>query len=80
MASDHAAKRHEQARAFLRAGRRDWALTVVGELLQSPAGREYALCLLAEMYPEDTVSAVPVDIALLPERPESRNIPARKPA
>lgn len=40
------------ARRFLLAGQREWALVIAGELLRSATGRELALSLLAEMYPE----------------------------
>lgn len=46
--------RYHVARRFLRAGRRDWALVLVGELLRSGSGRPLALRLLAEMYREPT--------------------------
>jgi len=47
--------RYYAAQRFLKEGRREWALVVVGELLRSPAlsGRQLALRLLAEMYPEN---------------------------
>ena len=73
MVSTLAMGRYYAARRFMRDGHRDWALTVVGELLQSPAGREHALCLLAEMYPDDPDSAVCIDMALLPGTPAARN-------
>jgi len=43
---------YHAARRFLLAGQRDWALVIAGELLRSDSGRELALSLLAEMYPE----------------------------
>jgi hypothetical protein len=42
--------RYHVALRFLREGRRDWALVLVGELLHSHSGRPLALELLAEMY------------------------------
>ncbi len=46
--------RFHVARRFLQAGRRDWALVLLGELLRSDSGRPLALRLLAEMYREPT--------------------------
>jgi hypothetical protein len=43
---------YHSARRFLLAGQREWALVIAGELLRSTTGRELALSLLAEMYPE----------------------------
>lgn len=40
------------ARRLLLNGQRDSALVIVGELLRSVSGRELALSLLTEMYPE----------------------------
>ena len=46
--------RYHTARRFLLDGQREWALVIAGELLRSVSGRELALSLLAEMYPECT--------------------------
>jgi len=40
------------ARRFLQKGQRESALVIAGDLLRSASGRELALSLLAEMYPE----------------------------
>jgi hypothetical protein len=40
------------ARRLLLNGQRDSALVIAGELLRSASGRELALSLLTEMYPE----------------------------
>lgn len=44
--------RYHSARRFLLEGRREWVLMIAGELLRSISGRELALSLLAELYPE----------------------------
>lgn len=54
MSSTLEISRYHVARRFLQAGRRDWALVLVGELLHSRSGRPLALRLLAEMYREPT--------------------------
>lgn len=63
--------RYYAACRFIKEGRREWALVIVGELLRSSsmAGRQLALRLLAEMYPEGpetrsrTVSARVVELS-----------------
>ena len=42
---------------FCSRGQREWALVIAGELLRSVSGRELALSLLAEMYPEGRANA-----------------------
>jgi hypothetical protein len=44
--------RYQLACRFLREGRRELALLIAGELLHSVAGREFAIRLLAELYPD----------------------------
>lgn len=46
--------RYYSARRFLQAGQRELALVIAGELLRSSTGRELALNLLSEMYPDRT--------------------------
>lgn len=58
MSSTLEISRYHVARRFLQAGRRDWALVLVGELLHSCSGRPLALRLLAEMYREPTDARV----------------------
>lgn len=54
MASILETNRYYAACRFLKEGRREWALVIVGELLRSNSlpGRQLALRLLAEMYPD----------------------------
>lgn len=54
--------RYYAACRFLKEGRREWALVIVGELLRSASvsGRQLALRLLAEMYPEGPQVRSPV--------------------
>jgi len=44
---------YHTARRFLLAGKRESTLIIAGDLLRSATGRELALSLLAEMYPEE---------------------------
>lgn len=55
MASILDTNRYYAAQRFLKEGRREWALVIVGELLRSPSlsGRQLALHLLAQMYPDN---------------------------
>lgn len=54
MASILETNRYYAACRFLKEGRREWALVIVGELLRSSSmpGRQLALRLLADMYPD----------------------------
>ena len=54
MASILETNRYYAACRFIKEGRREWALVIVGELLRSSStpGRQLALRLLAEMYPD----------------------------
>ena len=55
MASILETNQYYAACRLLKEGRREWALVIVGELLRSPSlsGRQLALHLLVEMYPEN---------------------------
>lgn len=54
MASILETNRYYAACRFIKEGRREWALVIVGELLRSSStpARQLALRLLAEMYPD----------------------------
>lgn len=54
--------RYYAACRFIKEGRREWALVIVGELLRSSsmAGRQLALRLLAEMYPDGPEARSPM--------------------
>ena len=62
MASILETNRYYAACRFLKEGRREWALVIVGELLRSASvpGRQLALRLLTEMYPDGPEGRSPV--------------------
>ena len=58
--------RYHVALRFLKNGRRDWTLVLVGELLHSSTGRPLALRLLAEMYRDTAGTPASADVPAVP--------------